>query len=126
MTIRKEIEPDFHEIAALTRAAFGSEYEVELIAKLRTARLVIVSFVAVEEGSVIGHILFSELAVEVDGRNVKTAALALTAVRPDRQRRGIGSALVGTGFQALRDRGYERSSSSGIQIIIRVSGLVRL
>jgi len=44
----------------------------------------IVALVAVEEGPVVGHILFSELSVEIDARRVKTAALAPLAVRPDR------------------------------------------
>ena len=107
MTIREETETDFPEISALTEAAFGGEYEVELIEKLRTARLMIVALVAVEEGCVVGHILFSELSVEIDARRVKTAASAPLAVRPDRQRRGIGSRLVEAGLQTLRNRGYD-------------------
>lgn len=107
MTIREENKADFPEIAALTQAAFGGDYEATLIEKLRAAHLVIVSLVAVEQGSVIGHILFSELEVEVDGRRVTAAALAPMAVRPDRQRRGIGSKLVETRLDGLRDRSYE-------------------
>ncbi|MGA7126587.1 MAG: N-acetyltransferase [Chthoniobacterales bacterium] len=107
MTIREENKADFPEIAALTQAAFGGDYEATLIEKLRAAHLVIVSLVAVEQGSVIGHIPFSELEVEVDGRRVTAAALAPMAVRPDRQRRGIGSKLVETGLDGLRDRSYE-------------------
>jgi putative acetyltransferase len=107
VTIREATEADFSEIAALTRAAFGGEYEVELIEKLRAARLMIVSLVAAQEGAVVGHILFSELGVEVDGRTVKTVALAPMAVRPDRQRRGGGSSLVERGLRALRHRGYQ-------------------
>jgi putative acetyltransferase len=107
MTIREETEADFPEIAALTRVAFGGDYEATLIRKLRAARLMIVSLVAVEEGSVVGHILFSELGVEVDGRRVHAAALAPMAVRPDRQRQGIGSKLLETGLRSLCDRGFE-------------------
>jgi putative acetyltransferase len=107
MTISEETEADFLGIAALTRTAFGGEYEVELIQKLRATGLAIVSLVAIEEGSIVGHILFSELAVEVDGRTAKSAALAPLAVRPDRQRQGIGSKLVETGLRVLRNRGYE-------------------
>jgi putative acetyltransferase len=107
MTIREETELDSPEIAALTRAAFGGEYEVELIEKLRSDHQMVVSIVVAQECSVIGHILFSELAVEVDGRKVKTAALAPMAVRPEHQNQGIGSKLVATGLQRLRDRGYE-------------------
>jgi putative acetyltransferase len=107
MTIREETKADFPEIAALTQAAFGGNYEATLIEKLRAAHLVIVSLVAVEQGSVVGHILFSKLDVEVDGRLVRAAALAPLAVQPERQRRGFGSKLVEAGLQVLRDRGYE-------------------
>jgi putative acetyltransferase len=110
MTIREEIRADAPEIAALTWAAFGGEYEVSLIEKLRTNRLVIVSLVSVEEGVVVGHILFSELAVEVDEKRVKAAALAPMTVRSGRRRRGIGSQLVEAGLQVLRDRGYAAPS----------------
>ena len=107
MTIREESEADLIGIAEVTRAAFEGDYEVALIEKLRSAGLIIVSLVAVDEGSVIGHILFSELRVEVDGRRVKSAALAPLAVQPDRQRQGLGSKLIETGLGSLRDRGYE-------------------
>jgi putative acetyltransferase len=107
MTIREETDVDYPQIVALLRAAFGGEYEVHLIEKLHAARLVIVSLVAIEEGSVVGHILFSELSVEIDARRVKTAALAPLAVQPDRQRRGIGFKLVKARLQTLRHRGYE-------------------
>ena len=96
--IREETDADSQTIAALVRAAFGGEYEVELIDRLRSARLLIVSLVAVEEGVIVGHILFSEIAVEVDSRKVKAAALAPMAVRLDLQRRGIGTKVVETGL----------------------------
>jgi putative acetyltransferase len=119
MKIREETGADAPEIAVLTRAAFGGslrntslwavsrDYEVSLIEKLRAARLVIVSLVADQEGAVVGHILFSELAVELNERRVKTAALAPMAVRSDRWRRGIGSQLVQGGLKVLRERGYD-------------------
>jgi putative acetyltransferase len=103
MKIREETGADTPKIAALTRAAFGGDYEVRLIEKLRAARLVIASLVAVHEGAIVGHILFSE----VDERRVKAAALAPMAVRSDRRRRGIGSQLVEAGLQVLRDQEYE-------------------
>ena len=107
MTIREETDADYPKIAALTRAAFGGEYGAELIEKLRTARLVIVSLVAVEKAFVAGHVLFSELTVEVDDKSVKAVALAPMAVRSDSRRRGVGSKLIETGLQILDDRGYE-------------------
>jgi putative acetyltransferase len=94
-------------IADLNRGAFGSEGEGMLIARLRHDGLVLVDRVALDAGEVVGHILFSRLAVEIDGRAVRSAALAPMAVRPDRQRQGIGSRLVQDGLAELRPIGCE-------------------
>ena len=107
MTIREETGDDAPKVAALTRATFGGDYEVSLIEKSRAARLVIASLVAVQQGAAVGHVLFSELAVEVNERRVKAAALAPMAVRSDRRRLGIGSQLFEAGLEMLRDRGYQ-------------------
>jgi predicted N-acetyltransferase YhbS len=56
MTISEETEADFLGIAALTRAAFGGEYETGLTEKLRAAGLAMVSLVAIEEDSIVGHL----------------------------------------------------------------------
>lgn len=93
------------EVAALHRAAFGGTYEADLTAKLHQDGLVLVSLVAVQAEAVVGHILFSDLAVEVDGRAVGAVALAPLAVRPDRQRQGLGSRLVREGLAAVRAPG---------------------
>lgn len=63
--------------------------------------------VAIEEGEIVGHILFSTLDVTIDGRAVKAVALAPIAVLPDRQRSGIGSALVRAGLDLARAEGWE-------------------
>ena len=108
MTIRIIAEQPEHAaaVAALNRAAFGGDFEAKLVARLHLDCLVAVSLVAVE-GSVVGHILFSELAVEVDGRSVAAMALAPMAVRPDRQRQGVGTALVHEGLARVRTAGRE-------------------
>jgi putative acetyltransferase len=53
-----------------------------------------------------GHILFSRLGVENEGA-VRAAALAPMAVRPDRQRQGIGSRLVQDTLAELRSIGCQ-------------------
>jgi len=63
-------------IADLNHAAFGSDGEGTLIARLRHDGLVLVERVALVAGELVGHILFSRLAVEIDGRGVRSAALA--------------------------------------------------
>jgi putative acetyltransferase len=73
--------------------------------RLRSDGLVVVSLVAVQAGSVIGHILFSKLPVETADGAIAAVALAPMAVRPEWQRRGVGSALVREGLIQCRERG---------------------
>ncbi len=100
------VTPDRHAaIDSLNRRAFGGPYEAELVAKLRRDGLVIAELVALDGDSLLGHILFSRLDVEVGGRRVEAAALAPMAVEADRRRQGIGSALIRGGLEACRRMG---------------------
>lgn len=105
--IAEETSQDIEAIAALNRAAFGGEEEVEIIDRLRRDGLFALSLVERDAEPVVGHILFSELDVSVDGRPVRAVALAPMAVPPARQRAGIGTRLVQHGLSMLKDRGYE-------------------
>lgn len=98
--------PDDAAIARVVDDAFGSPGESRLVRALRDADLAAIELIA-DEDSVAGHILFSPLDVTVDGRPVKALALAPLAVRPDRQRRGIGGALVRDGLDRARAAGWE-------------------
>jgi putative acetyltransferase len=102
------VTPDrYAAIADLNHTVFGSDAEGALIARLRDDRLVLVERVALDASELVGHILFSRLKVEIEGRAVRSAALAPMAVRPDRQRQGIGSRLVQDGLAELRPIGCE-------------------
>jgi len=94
-------------VLALNRAAFGGDGEADLISRLDGEGTILASLVAVEDGAVTGHILFSRLTLEVEGEAIKAAALAPLAVEPQLQRRGIGSALTAEGLRAMRQRGME-------------------
>lgn len=107
MVIVEENASQREQIAAIHRVAFGGDSESEIVDKLRRDGLIAVSLVACDDSDVIGHILFSDLAISVDERAVKAAALAPLAVHPDHQRRGIGSRLVHAGLSLARDRRYE-------------------
>ena len=108
MDVRAERQADLPAIDELNRAAFGGTFEAELIARLRRDGLVAASLVAVaDDGTVVGHILFSWLPMEVDGRAVRAVSLAPMAVAPEHQRRGIGSKLIAAGLDAMRDGGAE-------------------
>ncbi len=94
-------------IRALHLAAFQGAYEADLVDRLRAGGLVVVSRVARDGDAILGHILFSDLSVEVDGRRVQAVSLAPVAVAPPVQRMGIGAALVRAGLLAVRERGRD-------------------
>ena len=93
--IRQEQIGDEAVIADVTRAAFaGKAYadgnEDELPAKLRDAGALILSLVAVNGKTVIGHVALSPAKVG----DAKWLAVGPVSVVPDHQSKGIGSALV--------------------------------
>ena len=106
MEIRGRTAADDAAIRQLNDDTFGGHYESRLIEDLRAAGLDAVELVAVENDDIVGHILFSVLATTIDRQTVPALALAPMAVRPDRQRRGIGSALVRAGLDLARDRDW--------------------
>ena len=64
------------------------------------------SLVADLGGVVVGHVLFSDLAIRTDGGTVPALALAPMAILPEFQRKGIGSTLVQVGLEACRGAGH--------------------
>jgi putative acetyltransferase len=90
--IRREQPEDVTSVHALTEAAFPEPVESRLLAELRADEgwIDALSLVAEEDGEVVGHVVCTR------GRVGEAPALGLgpISVRPDRQRTGIGSALV--------------------------------
>lgn len=104
-SIRAETASDHATIRDINKAAFEGDDEADLVDQLRSDGAVVASLVAVENGDVVGHILFSDLSIETADGAIGAAALAPMAVRPDRQRHGIGSALVRQGLLVCGERG---------------------
>lgn len=106
MRLRPEIEADIPAIAALHDAAFGGPLEARIVGGLRAAARPLISWVAEEDGRVIGHLLFSPVTLEtVPG--LRWMGLAPMAVLPDRQGQGVGTALAQAGLEACREAGVE-------------------
>jgi len=103
--IREEIPDDRAAVAELNRMAFGGDCEAQLLGRLRSDGLVIVSLVALQDDEIVGHVMFSELVIESESGVIQAASLAPMAVTPKRQRRGIGSALVRRGLEICREHG---------------------
>ncbi len=106
--IRAETPEDVDAIGVVTRAAFAgaahsSGTEGAIVEALREAGALKLSLVAVQGGAVVGHIAFSPVTIE--GRSIGWFGLGPVSVRPDRQRGGVGAALIEAGLDRLRRGG---------------------
>lgn len=102
MMVRDEAPADSDTIRAVQEAAFGRPHEARLTDRLRADGDVVYSLVAVEDETVVGHILFSPMAAPF-----RALGLGPVAVRPDRQRRGIGRRLVAAGVDRAAADGWQ-------------------
>jgi putative acetyltransferase len=101
--IREERPSDQAAIHRLNTIAFRDDAEANIVDELRATCDGFLSYVAIEHGAVVGHILFTP--VTLDGSSRDGMGLAPMAVDPSRQRRGIGSLLVRHGLAHLRGSG---------------------
>lgn len=84
--IRYENPDDYDAVRHLNRMAFQGESETQLVDRLRSEGAVVVSLVAVENDEIVGHILFSAIAIETETGVLQSVSLAPMAVRPEWQR----------------------------------------
>lgn len=107
-SIRPETPSDEVAIEQVTRRAFLShpyshQTEQFIIRALRADHALSVSLVAEEAGCIVGHIALSPVTVS-DGA-AGWYGLGPISVEPERQRRGIGRALMERGLAELRKMG---------------------
>jgi putative acetyltransferase len=102
ITIRGEQPEDAQAVREVYIGAFGQELEADLVDQLRQGCGELLALVAVMEGRIVGHILFSPAVIEGQEQTVRGMALAPMAVLPEYQRQGIGSQLVHAGIEALK------------------------
>jgi len=102
MTVAIRLEELADRAAAIEveRLAFGSDEEPSIVEAVRDEDGSF-ALVAEEDGEVVGHVQFSRAWVG----DSAVAALGPIGVRPDRQHRGVGGALIRGGLEAARRRG---------------------
>jgi putative acetyltransferase len=99
ITIRSELPQDANEMFLIYVAAFGRFQEAALVDALRKNHAVLFSLVAVDNGGLVGGVVFSTITLEPPMSNLNLAGLAPLAVLPSYQQQGIGSQLVRAGLQ---------------------------
>jgi len=110
LEIRKSIKSDKEDIEHIHTQAFGEKKGPEIAELVNgllcdntaTPRL---SLVAVENGKLIGHILYTRAQVTVAEEPVSVQLLGPLAVLPDVQKTGIGGRLIKEGLIQLEKSG---------------------
>jgi putative acetyltransferase len=64
------------------------------------------SLVAVVEGEIVGHVLFSDPRIRTRRAEIAALAIGARAMTPHRQRQGVGTTLVREGLRACADLGH--------------------
>lgn len=104
MKIRPEQKDDISAIHDLNASVFDTSAEANLVDNLRTQAKPIVSLVAEQNGSIIGHILFSPVTLDAYPE-LNIMALAPMAVDESLQGSGVGSAMVELGLSYCKELG---------------------
>jgi putative acetyltransferase len=104
IAIRDEQEADIPRVHELNSLAFEDETEANLVDALRETAQPVISLVATEDDTVVGHIMFTPVELS-HSSSLTIIGLAPMAVTPDRQRCGIGSALVNEGLNRCTEMG---------------------
>jgi len=107
MTIREEQSDDVAAIRRVILEAFDGPAEADLVDKLRANGKFALSLVAELDGQVVGHILFTEVAIEDAELCPRALGLAPLAVLSQFQRRGVGSALMRRSLERCREMGHD-------------------
>ena len=110
LLIRQETEADVRDVYEVNKLAFQQASEANLVNLLRKSHAFIpeLSLVALIDNKVVGHILFTRIAIIDDnGTEHDSLALAPMAVLPQYQRQGIGGQLVAGGLQTAKELGHK-------------------
>ncbi|UCG56389.1 MAG: N-acetyltransferase [Phycisphaerales bacterium] len=102
--IRQEQPQDSQAIREVNIRAFGQPQEANVVDKLRQNCNELLSLVATEADTIVGHILFTPATIESEDRTAHGMGLAPMAVLPEYQRQGIGSELIRAGIARLKSR----------------------
>jgi putative acetyltransferase len=100
--VREETPRDGPAVVRVVTAAFDRPDEANVVLDLQREGAVLLSLVAEVDRTVVGHVLFSRMWIDVGTTLVDAVALAPLSVVPEQQGIGVGTALVERGLEGLR------------------------
>src|SRR5438477_3372617 len=106
IAIRIETPDDSAAIQEVHTRAFAGPVEAKLVKLISERKKAVISLVALNDGKVVGHILFSRVTIAKSPATFNAVGLAPVAVLPEFQRKGIGSALIREGLERCKQAGY--------------------
>lgn len=102
--VRREKPEDIDAIRNINLRAFENPAEANLIDKLRTECDDFISFVAVKDGDIVGHLLFTAAYIEHDdGEKTLGWGLAPMGILPILQKKGVGKKLIETALTEIQE-----------------------
>ncbi len=107
--IKETTDVDFNDIMEVEKRAFGYDKEAELVAALLKDESAepILSLLAFENDTAIGHILFTRSYIDKINNGPLIHLLAPLAVKPKWQSQGIGGMLINEGLKRIKEMGSE-------------------
>ena len=103
--IRESTELDLADLEDLYPAAFPDEDLLPLVRSLLCEPATALSLVATIDGAIVGHAMLTWCGLA--GSALHATLLGPVAVAPEVQRQGIGSQLIETGLQRVKDAGAD-------------------
>ncbi|HOU84134.1 MAG TPA: N-acetyltransferase [Spirochaetota bacterium] len=111
--IRNETDKDYRETENITREAFWDLYkpgcdEHFVLHKLRKSKSFVpeLDFVALHENNIVGNIIYSKAGIS-DNEYYEVLCMGPLSVKPEYQKKGIGSMLLLRSLESARKMGFK-------------------
>lgn len=101
IAIQKSTAADLDSLQRLYSSAFPEEDLFPLVKRLLNEPSSVISQSAFKDSDLVGHIAFTRCELHPDKKNV--ALLGPIAIDPDSQHQGIGTSLIETGMEQMKE-----------------------
>lgn len=106
LALRPELPDDLPGIRLVNKRAFRTQTEAGLVDLCRQRGKITLSLVAILEGQVVGHVLFTPVSLNPPNSGKRGLGIGPIAVLPEYQRTGVGSRLMRAGLEHVRRLDY--------------------